>query len=83
MPLLKEKELATGDVLYRLKNNAQINWRKILWQTACKFIGITGQEKKVEITHTFGVEEAHEIISRAGDDYRHRFENLELLLREV
>jgi inorganic pyrophosphatase len=44
---------------------------------------LPGQEKKVEITHTFGVEEAHEIISRAGDDYRRRFENLELLLREV
>jgi inorganic pyrophosphatase len=44
---------------------------------------LPGQEKRVEITHTFGVEEAHEIISRAGDDYRRRFENLEMLLREV
>ena len=34
LPLLKEKGLTMGkDVLYRLKNNAQINWRKILWQT--------------------------------------------------
>ena len=49
LPLLKEKGLTMGkDVLYRLKNNAQINWRKILWQTACKFIGITGQEKEAE-----------------------------------
>ena len=48
LPLLKEKGLAMGkDVLYRLKNNAGINWRKILWQTACKFIGITKQEKEV------------------------------------
>jgi len=44
---------------------------------------LPGQEKRVEITHTFGVEEAHEIINRAGDDYRRRFENLEILLREV
>jgi inorganic pyrophosphatase len=44
---------------------------------------LPGQEKRVEITHTFGAEEAHEIISRAGDDYRRRFENLEILLREV
>ena len=49
LPLLKEKGLTMGkDVLYRLKNNAQINWRKILWQTACKFVGITGQEKEAE-----------------------------------
>jgi len=44
---------------------------------------LPGQEKRVEITHTFGREEAHEIILRACDDYRRRFENLELLLREV
>jgi hypothetical protein len=48
LPLLREKGLAMGkDVLYRLKNNEGINWRKLLWQTACKFIGITGQEKEV------------------------------------
>ena len=52
LPLLKEKGLTMGkDVLYRLKNNAQINWRKILWQTACKFIGITGREKEAELRY--------------------------------
>jgi hypothetical protein len=32
LPLLKEKDITMGkDVLYRLKNNAGIDWRKILW----------------------------------------------------
>ncbi len=44
---------------------------------------LPGMDHKVEITHTFGVEEAHEIIRRSSDDYRRRFENLEMLLREV
>ncbi len=44
---------------------------------------LPGMDHKVEITHTFGVEEAHEIIRRSSDDYRRRFENLELILREV
>jgi hypothetical protein len=49
LPLLKEKGIEIGkDVLYRLKNNAGIDWRKILWQTACKFMGITQQEKEGE-----------------------------------
>lgn len=44
---------------------------------------LPGEDHRVEITHTFGVEEAHEIIRRSAEDYRKRFENLELLLREV
>ncbi|MBP8945428.1 MAG: transposase [Paludibacteraceae bacterium] len=49
LPLLKEKGITMGkDVLYRLKNNGGINWRKILWQIACKFIGITKGENEGE-----------------------------------
>lgn len=44
---------------------------------------LPGQHAQVEITHIFGIEEAHEIIRRSMDDYRQRFENLEMLLREV
>ena len=44
---------------------------------------LPGQIARVEITHIFGIEEAHEIIRRSMDDYRQRFENLEMLLREV
>jgi inorganic pyrophosphatase len=44
---------------------------------------LPGQESRVEITHTFGVSEAHEIINRSMNDYRQRFENLENLLKEV
>lgn len=44
---------------------------------------IPGQSRKVEITHTFGKSDAHEIIRRSMDDYRHRFDNLESILREV
>jgi hypothetical protein len=49
LPLLKKKGITMGkDILYRLKNNAGIDWRKILWQTACKFIGIRKQENEGE-----------------------------------
>lgn len=44
---------------------------------------LPGKESKVEITHIFEVEEAHEIISRSMDDYRKRFENLEHVLSSV
>jgi inorganic pyrophosphatase len=44
---------------------------------------LPGKESRVEITHTFGVSEAHEIISRSMVDYHQRFESLENLLKEV
>lgn len=39
-----------------------------------------GKEKHIEITHTYGVEEAHEILERSISDYRQRFDNLGKLL---
>jgi inorganic pyrophosphatase len=44
---------------------------------------LPGLDLHVEITQIFGKDEAHEIIRRSMDDYRQRFENLELMLREV
>ena len=42
-----------------------------------------GKQKDVEITHIFGVEEAHEIIKRSMEDYHHKFDSLEEVLSGV
>lgn len=39
-----------------------------------------GKDKDTEITHTYGVEEAYEVIRRSMIDYQSRFENLGKLL---
>jgi len=44
---------------------------------------LPGKERDVEITHTFGVEDAHEIIKRSMDDYSDRFEKLDTALSNV
>ena len=44
---------------------------------------IPGKERDVEITHTFGVEDAHEIIRLSMEDYSERFERLETALSNV
>jgi inorganic pyrophosphatase len=44
---------------------------------------LPGLEKDVEITNTFGIEEAHEVIRRSMEDYHHRFDNLESALSNV
>ena len=44
---------------------------------------LPGMESDVEITHTFGKSEAHEIITRSMDDYRKKFEYLEHVLSSV
>lgn len=44
---------------------------------------LPGQERNVEITHTFGIDEAHEIIRRSMDDYHHKFDPLEKVLSNV
>ena len=44
---------------------------------------LPGLERDVEITHTFGVEEAHEIIRRSIEDYHHKFDSLEAVLSDV
>jgi inorganic pyrophosphatase len=44
---------------------------------------LPGKQSEVEITHTFGIEEAHEIIRRSMDDYLHKFDSLNTALRTV
>ncbi|MBI9035711.1 MAG: inorganic pyrophosphatase [Bacteroidales bacterium] len=44
---------------------------------------LPGKKADVEITHTFGIDEAHEIIRRSMDDYRLKFENLDSILSAV
>ncbi len=41
---------------------------------------LPGNKANTEITHTFGIDEAHEIIKRAMEDYNERFNNLENML---
>lgn len=42
---------------------------------------LPGEKRRCEITHVYGVEEAHETIKRAMDDYTDRFFNLEAMLK--
>ncbi len=44
---------------------------------------LPGKNADVEITDTFGIEEAHEIIRRSMEDYRLKFENLDSILSAV
>lgn len=44
---------------------------------------LPGKQRDVEITHTFDIEEAHEIIRRSMDDYHHKFDSLEAVLSDV
>ena len=41
---------------------------------------LPGNKANTEITHTFGIDEAYEIIKRAMEDYNERFNNLENML---
>jgi len=44
---------------------------------------LPGKQRDVEITHTFGIEESHEIIRRSMHDYHHKFDPLEAALSNV
>lgn len=44
---------------------------------------LPGRESDVEITDTFGIEEAHEVIRRSQEDYHHKFDNLRTMLSNV
>ena len=44
---------------------------------------LPGQQRRVEISQTFGREEAFEIITRSMEDYHKRFESLDSILRNV
>lgn len=44
---------------------------------------LPGKQRDVEITHVFGIDEAHEIIRRSQEDYHHKFDPLEQVLSNV
>ncbi|MCF8296704.1 MAG: inorganic pyrophosphatase [Saprospiraceae bacterium] len=44
---------------------------------------LPGKESDCEITHTYGIDEAHEVIKRSMDDYKAKFENLRNVLSNV
>lgn len=44
---------------------------------------LPGKQRDVEITHVFGIDEAHEIIKRSLEDYHHKFDPLEQVLSNV
>lgn len=44
---------------------------------------LPGRESKVEIMHTFGIDEAYEIITRSMEDYKHKFDPLRSALSNV
>jgi inorganic pyrophosphatase len=39
-----------------------------------------GNKANTEITHTYGIDKAHEVIQRSMDDYHERFHGLESML---
>jgi inorganic pyrophosphatase len=42
-----------------------------------------GNKRKCEITHVYGIEEAHDLIKRSMEDYRDKFANLEKAISGV
>ncbi|MCF8365627.1 MAG: inorganic pyrophosphatase [Bacteroidales bacterium] len=44
---------------------------------------LPGLKRDAEITHTYGIEEAHEVIKRSMDDYQFKFDNLRNMLSSV
>lgn len=42
---------------------------------------LPGEKRRCEITHIYGIEEAHDLIRRSMDDYSDRFNNLESMLK--
>jgi len=42
---------------------------------------LPGEKRKCEITHIYGIEEAHDLIRRSMEDYTDRFFNLESMLK--
>ncbi len=42
-----------------------------------------GLDSRAEITHTYGVDEAHEVIQRSIHDYKTKFDHLENILKHV
>ncbi len=41
---------------------------------------LPGNKAKTEITHTYGIEEAHEVVKRSMEDYQNKFSSLDQIL---
>jgi inorganic pyrophosphatase len=44
---------------------------------------LPGASAHTEITHVYGIDEAHEVIKRSMEDYRNKFQNLQTMLSNV
>lgn len=44
---------------------------------------LPGNKSNCEITHTFDIHEAHDLIKRSMEDYHHKFDNLDMALSSV
>jgi len=44
---------------------------------------LPGNQRDCEITHTYGAAESHDVIVASQEDYKQKFENLDILLSEV
>ena len=44
---------------------------------------LPGSKAKTEITHTYGIDEAHELIRRSIKDYQNKFQNLDEILNSA
>ena len=44
---------------------------------------LPGRQRDAEITHTYGIEEAHEVIVRSMTDYQQKFDHLRSMLSNV
>ncbi len=44
---------------------------------------LPGRQRNAEITHTYGIEEAHEVITRSMADYQQKFDHLRTMLSNV
>ncbi len=44
---------------------------------------LPGKERDAEITHAYGIDEAHEVIRRSMLDYQFKFDNLRMMLSNV
>jgi inorganic pyrophosphatase len=75
-----------NDAVYEVYQDLSDVPRKVIDRLKHYFLtykDLPGNPADVEITHQYGKEEAIDVIERAIEDYRHKFENLDSILSEV
>ena len=89
--VLTERTISHGDIIARVRpiggfrmldGNEVVDRLKHYFLTYKDMPGEEGQ-RKVEITHVYGREEAYEVIRRSLEDYKNHFEGLEDILSRV